>query len=167
VGLRPAAEWTFSDRVPREDAADARVGVRVRHGLVVQRRRRIAMRAGLGLAVLLITGCGLPSVVTDADAVVADWARDRSEVDPCRIDAMQHCVGASAAAAVCGRYCAVVLGDILEIQQSDGNAMDRANNAVGAGCGRAITGIADGAVACCELLLDADPPGLVTEGPCN
>ena len=80
---------------------------------------------------------------------------------------MQHCVGASAAAAICGRNCALLLGDLLELRQNDGNAMDLANNEAGAACAVPVEGVDAGAVACCEMLLNAESPGLVIDGPCN
>lgn len=124
-------------------------------------------RKVLCLAALLPAGCGVLAVPEEATTAVEAW-RDRvGEVDLCRFDAMQHCVGGSAAAAACGRPCAILLGQLLEIAQCDGNAMDLQNNAAGAECARPIADSVDDAVSCCEALLNAEPAGLVTSGPCQ
>ncbi len=125
------------------------------------------MRRLIHLLILFLPGCGLGNVVSDADVAVTKWATQNGEVDACRLDAMQHCVGASAAAAICGRNCALLLGDLLEFRQDDGNAMDLANNEAGAGCALPVDGVDAGAVFCCEMLLNAESPGLVIDGPCN
>ena len=101
---------------------------------------------------------------TDA---INDWKARTGETDPCRIDAMQHCVGSSALTDSCGVWCAAFLGYAQEVEQGDGDQMDLDNNAAGRDCGKAITGGADGAVACCEAKLNADPPGLNLTGNCQ
>lgn len=123
----------------------------------------------LGSAALagLLSGCNVFSVRADADAAVAAWARRTGETDPCRIDAMQHCVGASAVAASYGPDWAVFLGQLLEFQQDDGDPMDLHNNGAGADCAQAITAEPGGAVSCCEDMLDAAPPLLRTDGRCE
>ncbi len=120
-------------------------------------------------------GCGVLDVPDVARQAVADWCDRNGETDPCRIDAMEHCVGGSAAAAACGPGCAILLGRLLEERQGDGNAMDLHNNEAGAmSCGLPI--LAEDArvgmetvdaIACCELLLDHVPSGLQLDGPCN
>ena len=123
---------------------------------------------------MLFAGCGVFNVPDDAKRAVADWRERAGETDPCRIDAMEHCVGGSAAAAECGSACAVLLGQLLELRQSDGNAMDLLNNQAGASrCQLPIFTAAsltpnDGdAVGCCEILLNQTPPLLELGGPCN
>lgn len=98
---------------------------------------------------------------------VQAWSAQNAETDKCRVNAMQHCVAASAVAAECGPSCAVILGVLLEIRQIDGDPMDLHNNHKGAQCGFAIGGIPDDAIACCEELLNSDPPSLRTDGRCD
>ncbi len=123
----------------------------------------------LGSAALagLLSGCKVFSVRADADAAVAAWAQRSGETDPCRFDAMQHCVGASGVAASYGPDWAVFLGQLWEFQQDDGDPMDLHNNEAGADCARAITSEPSGAVSCCENMLDAEPPLLRTDGRCE
>jgi hypothetical protein len=106
-------------------------------------------------------------VVEYAEVAVEAWGQRSGETDPCRLDAMQHCVGASAAAASYGPCAAVLLGQLFEVQQGDGDPMDLYNNEAGANCAAPITGEAGGAVACCEAMLNADPPLLRTDGRCE
>ncbi|MBN2563866.1 MAG: hypothetical protein JXQ75_23370 [Phycisphaerae bacterium] len=115
----------------------------------------------------LLSGCGVFDVRADTDAAVEAWAQRTGETDPCRIDAMQHCVGASATAASYGPHWALLLGQLLELQQGDGDPMDLHNNEAGANCAVPITGESAGAVACCEDMLNADPPLLRTDGRCE
>lgn len=114
-----------------------------------------------------LSGCGVLDVRADADAAVEAWVRDTGETDPCRIDAMQHCVGASVAAAAYGPHWALLLGQLLELQQGDGDPMDLHNNEAGVNCAAAITGESGGAVACCEDMLNAHPSPLRTDGRCE
>lgn len=124
---------------------------------------------------MVLTGCGVLAVPDAARQAVEDWRIRSQEVDPCRVDAMEHCVGGSAAAWSCGSLCAIVLGRLLEIRQNDGNAMDLANNQLGAEeCGLPILagdpapdGVGADAVSCCETLLNQPDGALVTDGPCN
>jgi len=118
-------------------------------------------------ALAALSGCGVFTVPREASEAAAQWRDEREETDPCRFDAMEHCVGGSGAAAACGRSCAILLGRLLELYQRDGNAMDLFNNAAGAGCALPIGTSSDGAVACCEALLNSTPSGLVTDGPCR
>jgi len=115
----------------------------------------------------LLPGCGVVDVRDDANAAVDAWALRTSETDPCRIDAMQHCVGASIAAAAYGPPWALLLGQLLELQQGDWDPMDLHNNEAGTHCAAAITGEPGGAVACCEDMLNADPSPLRTDGRCQ
>ncbi len=114
-----------------------------------------------------MTGCGVFGVPADANRAVDAWKERTGETDPCRIDAMQHCVGGSAASAACGPLCAALLGEALEAFENDGDPADLFNNNAGIGCGRRIDGTAQGAVACCEALLDAVPSGLDLSGRCE
>ncbi len=114
-----------------------------------------------------LSGCGVLAVRDDANAAVDAWAQQAGETDPCRIDAMQHCIGGSAAAASIGPQWAVLLGQLLELQQGDGDPMDLHNNEAGADCAAPITGAPGGAVACCEDMLNADPSPLRSDGPCQ
>lgn len=116
---------------------------------------------------LPVSGCGVFDVRQQADAAVEAWRLRTGETDPCRIDAMQHCVAASATAASCGHDCALLLGLLLELQQEDGDPMDLNNNAAGAGCAAAIGDEPGDAVDCCEALLNADPPMLQLDGRCE
>jgi len=127
------------------------------------------------LAAAATSSCGVLDLPDDARRAVADWRDRNGETDPCRIDAMEHCVGGSAAAAACGPECAILLGQLLEQRQGDGNAMDLHNNEAGATrCGLPI--LADNAgvdseivdaVGCCERLLRSEPSELRIDGPCN
>lgn len=114
-----------------------------------------------------LAGCGVLDVRDDANAAVEAWAQRAGEADSCRIDAMQHCVAASATAAAVGPQWALLLGQLWELQQGDGDPMDLHNNEAGAGCAAPITGELGGAIACCEDLLNADPPLLRTDGRCQ
>ncbi len=115
----------------------------------------------------LVSCCGVLDVRDDANAAVDAWEQQTGETDPCRIDAMQHCIGGSATAATVGPQWALLLGQLLELQQGDGDPMDLHNNEAGANCAAPITGEAGGAVACCEEMLNADPPLLRTDGRCQ
>lgn len=110
-----------------------------------------------------LSGCGVLDVRADTDAAVAAWAQRTGETDPCKIDAMQHCVGASATAASLGPHLALLLGQLLELQQGDGDPMDLHNNEAGANCAVPLTD----AVACCEDILNAAPSPLRTDGRCQ
>jgi len=118
---------------------------------------------GMAATASLISGCGVLDVRADADAAVAAWAQHTGETDPCKIDAMQHCVGASATAASLGPHLALLLGQLLELQQGDGDPMDLHNNEAGANCAVSITD----AVICCEGMLNTVPSLLRTEGLCE
>lgn len=110
-----------------------------------------------------LSGCGVLDVRAETDAAVVVWSQRTGETDPCRIDAMQHCVGASATAASLGPHLALLLGQLLELQQGDGDPMDLHNNEAGANCAVPVTD----AVACCEDMLNAEPPQLRTDGRCE
>jgi hypothetical protein len=113
------------------------------------------------------SGCGVFDVRADTDAAIEAWAQRTGETDPCRLDAMQHCVGAAATAASVGPDWALLLGQLLEAQQGDADPMDLHNNEAGASCATPITDDPDGAVACCEELLNADLPLLRLDGRCQ
>ncbi len=121
----------------------------------------------MAVLVGLLSGCGVVDVRDDANAAVDAWTLQTGETDPCRIDAMQHCIGASATAASVGPPLALLLGQLLELQQGDGDPMDLHNNEAGAGCAMPITDEPGGAVDCCEALLNAAPPLLRTDGRCD
>lgn len=128
------------------------------------------MRVCLLIAVVLagaLSGCDVLDVRAETDAAIDAWAGQTGESDPCRLDAMQHCVGASATAASVGPQWAVLLGQLLEAQQGDGDPMDLHNNAAGADCAAFITDNEGGAIGCCEAMLNADPPLLQTDGRCR
>ncbi len=114
-----------------------------------------------------LSGCGLFDVRADTDAAVEAWAQRTGEADPCRLDAMQHCVGASTTTASVGPDWALLLGQLWEAQQRDADPMDLHNNEAGAGCATPITGEPDGAIACCEDMLNAEPPMLRLNGRCQ
>lgn len=120
----------------------------------------------LGIAAAT-AGCGVFTVPADANNAVNAWKQRTGETDPCRIDAMQHCIGGSAASAACGPLCAGLLGYAVELVENDGDPMDLFNNNAGIGCARPIDGTQDGAVSCCEALLDAEPSGLDLSGRCQ
>ncbi len=119
------------------------------------------------VCVLGVSGCGVLAVPDQAIIAVAAWSQTTGESEGCRINAMQHCVAASAVSAQCGPACAVLLGRLLEIRQLDGDPMDLHNNEAGADCGLAIEGDPDNAITCCEELLNSDPPKLRTDGRCD
>jgi hypothetical protein len=97
-----------------------------------------------------------------ANAAVQDWINATGETDLCRIDAMQHCVGAALLSGDCGATCAVCAGEINEFLQGDGDPMDYANNEAGAGC---ATQDPVAAVTCCEDKLHSGQ--LVLVGNCE
>jgi hypothetical protein len=125
------------------------------------------LRAAVAVAWLACAGCGILQIPREATAAVEEWRDRTGDVDPCRVNAMQHCVAASATAAVCGAPCAVALGRLLEIVQDDGDPMDLHNNAAGADCAAQIAGDDADAVGCCEHLLNAAPSGLSLSGFCG
>jgi hypothetical protein len=114
-----------------------------------------------------LSGCGVFDVLADTDAAVEAWVQRTGETDPCRIDAMQHCMGASATAASYGPHWTLLLGRLLELQQGDNDPMDLHNNEAGTNCAVPITGEPGGAAACCEDMLNADPSLLRTDGRCE
>jgi hypothetical protein len=124
------------------------------------------LEIGLVLTALPVTGCGVFEVPDEAIAAVDEWERLKGENDPCRVNAMEHCVAASAVAEQCGDSCALILGLLLEIRQGDADPMDFHNNRAGAGCAKPIETGGGGAIACCEELLDAQPSALRTDGKC-
>ena len=115
----------------------------------------------------VLSGCGVFEVPDRAIAAVNAWKEQTSESDPCRVNAMQHCVAASAVADQCGETCAVVLGALLELRQLDGDPMDFHNNRAGSRCAAPIGEASGGAIDCCEKLLNSDPPSLRTDGKCQ
>ncbi len=131
------------------------------------RNRIVVIRILLLLLLPPASGCGVFAVRDETDAAVEAWRVRTGETDPCRIDAMQHCVAASSTAAACGHDCALLLGLMLEWQQEDGDPMDLHNNAAGAGCAAAISDEPGDAVDCCEALLNAAPPMLRLDGRCE
>lgn len=125
------------------------------------------IRVAFMAAAVFLSGCGVLDVRADADAAVEAWAQRTGETHPCRIDAMQHCVGASVATASYGPDLALLLGQLLELQQGDGDPMDLHNNQAGAHCAVPITGEPGGAVDCCEDMLNRQPSLLRTDGRCQ
>lgn len=130
-------------------------------------RNGALLRASLVIASLPCGGCGILQLPREATAAIEEWRDRTGDADPCRFNAMQHCVAASATAAACGAPCAVALGRLLEIAQNDGDPMDLHNNAAGADCAAPIAGDDADAVACCEQLLNATPSGLSLSGSCR
>lgn len=104
--------------------------------------------------ILLTCGCTPCVLLNDpqdeANDAVQSWVNATGQNDLCRIDAMQHCVGAALLASDCGGLCAVCAGEINEWIQGDGDAMDYQNNWEGALCAGAT---ATEAVDCCESKL--------------
>ena len=134
---------------------------------------RVAWPATLAVAVsvaaVLAGGCDVLDVRPEADAAVADWAAATGETDACRLDAMQHCVGAALAARRFGPGAAVLLGMLNELDQADFDPMDLHNNQAGVGCAGESAEMAGaaGSTTCCAELLNADPPSLRTDGRCE
>ena len=69
--------------------------------------------------------------------------------DGCKLDAMQHCVGAAMLADRCGAKCAIWAGKLVELKQLDWSRRDLRNNRAGATRCRNATS----PVKCCETLL--------------
>ncbi|MEK6677560.1 MAG: hypothetical protein AABZ47_18140 [Planctomycetota bacterium] len=113
------------------------------------------------------SGCGVLNIPEEATVAINEWADREGETDPCRIDAMQHCVGASATASECGQPCALLLGSLLELSQGDGDPMDFHNNEAGAACQQQLTDSDTGAIACCQDLLIQTPSALQLDGRCR
>jgi len=128
---------------------------------------RQVLKKGLTGLCGLITGCGVLDIPDEAIEAVMAWKEQTGETDICRVNAMQHCVAASAVSDECGVTCAVLLGALLELRQLDGDPMDFHNNRAGAGCSAPIADGADGAVQCCQGLLNARPSALRTDGKCD
>ena len=133
---------------------------------------RALIMAGVALWLGISTGCGvglacLPCTIRNdpratTDEAVARWAQARDDSDPCRLDAMQHCVAAALLANRCEPACAIWAGQINERLQRDGDPMDFHNNEQGADCEGESVSVA---VACCEQRLDAGALGI--EGTCQ
>jgi len=70
----------------------------------------------------------------EANDAVQGWINATGQTDSCRIDAMQHCVGAALVAYDCGWMCALCAGDLQELWQGDWDPMDYANNEAGVQC---------------------------------
>lgn len=93
---------------------------------------------------------------------IQGWINMTGETDLCRIDAMQHCVGAALVAYDCGMSCAVCAGELQELWQLDWDTMDYCNNEVGAAC---LSPTAPEAVTCCQAQLYLG--GLCLQGNCQ
>jgi hypothetical protein len=111
-----------------------------------------------------------------AIASVEQWAARADKSDPCRINAMEHCVAAALLAGDCGDQCAIWAGEVLEALQRDGDPMDTHNNRRGAQCEAAEAaedddGMDDGglgpdaAIDCCTAMLENGD--LRTNGRCR
>ena len=95
----------------------------IARGIAVRSQSRMSRLIGLLSGVLSTAGCGVLAIPGEATDAVDAWRDRTGETDPCRYDAMQHCVGGSAAGAACGRNCAILLGQLLEIAQNDAAKM--------------------------------------------
>jgi RHS repeat-associated protein len=122
---------------------------------------------GGGVTFCVCLACGAAShgyVTASATAMLnqwAEWESAKGTLTMCRLDAMQHCIGAFMAANECGGACALCLGELLELRQGDGDAMDYDNNQAGVECEAQLTT----PISCCEQKLDSGE--LNTSGNCE
>jgi hypothetical protein len=116
-----------------------------------------------GIALLCVcTPCVLGNDPQDeATAAVLNWANAGAKTDACRIDAMQHCVGAAMLAWDCTATCTICAGEVGEWLQEDGDPMDLWNNEKGVHCAADST---QEIVECCEAKLNTGE--LRTDGNC-